>query len=80
MKIVQLTLSDFLLVKDSGISKMTVNFTAPVQLIIGSNGCGKSSWSRQLSPTPQSRSLFGKKGFKSLTIEKDGFEYKLESE
>jgi hypothetical protein len=80
MKIVQLTLSDFLLVKDSGISKMTVNFTTAIQLIIGSNGCGKSQYSKQLSVYPASRSLFGKKGFKSLIIEKDGFEYKLESE
>lgn len=80
MRIVQLTLSDFLLIKDSDISKIKVAMTAPVQLIIGTNGSGKSSWARQLSVYPSSRSLFGKKGFKSLVIEKDGFEYKLESE
>lgn len=80
MRIVQLSLTDFLLVKDSGISKLEIDFTENVQLIIGSNGSGKSSCLRQLSTTPSSRSLFGKKGFKSLTIEKDGTLYRLDSE
>lgn len=75
-----LTLYDFILVKESGIQEMTVNFTEKVQVIIGTNGSGKSSTLRQLSPFPAVRSLFGKKGFKSLVIEKDGVSYRLETE
>lgn len=80
MKFVQLTLTDYNLVKDSGIHSLTIDFEEDVQLIIGSNGSGKTSILKQLSPIPQSRSLFGKQGFKRLLIEHDGQYYKLESE
>lgn len=80
MRFVNLVLKDFELLKDSGISQLNVDFTSDVQLIIGSNGCGKSTTLSQLSPYPASRSIFSKNGYKSQTIEKDGVYYKLDSE
>ena len=80
MRISSLTLNEYLLLKDSDITEMSVTFTEPVQLIIGSNGSGKSSLLRQLSLYPSVRSLFGKSGFKSLVVEKDSVYYKLDSE
>lgn len=80
MRFIQLDLNDFLLTRDSGITKLSVTFTELVQLIIGTNGSGKSSVMRQLSPYPAARSLFDKTGFKSQIIEHDGIYYRLESE
>lgn len=73
-------LSDFLLVKDSGISYLDIQFNEDVQVIIGSNGSGKTQTTRQLSLYPPVRSLFGKKGFKQLVVENHGQEYILESQ
>ena len=80
MRIASLQLNDFLFIKDSGINELSVTFTEPVQIIIGSNGSGKSVTLRQLSPYPTVRSMFGKAGFKSLVLEKNGVYYKLDSE
>lgn len=73
-------LSDFLLVKDSGISYLEIDFNEDVQVVIGSNGSGKTSCVRQLSLYPPVRSLFGKKGYKQLKIENSGQDYILESQ
>lgn len=80
MRIASLRLDDFEPYKDSGISTMDVTFTEDFQVIIGTNGSGKSQTMRQLSLFPTVRSLFGKKGFRSTVIEKDGRYYRLESE
>lgn len=80
MRIMQLILTDYLLFKDSAIHELTVDFSEQVQLIVGSNGSGKSALLRQLSPVPSSRSMFGKDGYRCLVIEHDGIYYKLESE
>lgn len=80
MRFAGLILNDYNFVKDSGIEKISVTFTEKVQVIIGSNGSGKSAILRQLDPYPAVRSSFGKQGFKSQIIEHDGVYYRLESE
>lgn len=42
MRIASLMLTDFSLIKDSGIQELSATFTEEVQLIIGRNGCGKA--------------------------------------
>jgi energy-coupling factor transporter ATP-binding protein EcfA2 len=74
-------LRDFAPYRDSGIRELHASFTARVQIIIGTNGCGKSQTLRQLSPDPVSRGKFEeKKGFKSTVFEKDGTYYRLETD
>lgn len=80
MRFTQLSLNDYIPLTDSAITLLTVKYTSDVQITIGTNGSGKSSYSRQLSPYPAPRSIFGKQGFKALTIEKDGETFRLESE
>lgn len=80
MRITQLQLDDFTLLRDSNISHLVIDYTENLQLILGTNGSGKSSVCRQLSTTPTSRSLFDKKGMKSLTIENEQGTYRLESD
>jgi len=50
-----------------------------LQLIIGTNGCGKSSLLSELSPLPSSPVDFNKGGFKRIEIEHRGDLYILES-
>lgn len=80
MRIMSLSLEDFIPFKGNGFYKLEVDFTSDVQILLGTNGSSKSSSMRQLSPYSSSRSIFNKNGFKTLVIEKDGVIYKLESE
>lgn len=80
MRITQLTLTDFVPHADSGLSKLTIDFTEDVQIWLGTNGGGKSATQRNLSPYPTPRSMFGKSGHKTLTIETEGHCFTLESD
>jgi hypothetical protein len=80
MKILSLSLEDFIPFKNNTFNKLEVEYTSDVQIILGSNGSSKTTSTRQLSPYSSSKSLFNKDGFKTLLIEKDGVIYKLESE
>jgi hypothetical protein len=80
MKVTSLTLHNYLLFKDSDIKTLIAKFEENIQIIIGSNGSGKSSLLFQISTIPPRRSMFGKEGSKILTVEKDGVEYRLVSD
>lgn len=81
MRITQLTLTDFAPHSDAGISKLTVDFTENVQIILGTNGGGKTQTVKQLSPYSANRGIFAdKSGHKSLTIEVDDQCFTLESD
>ena len=49
-------------------------------VIIGGNGCGKSTLVKQLTPIPPTKSLYTKNGYKELHIVHDGSEYVLISD
>ena len=80
MRITQISLNDYLLFKDSGITNLHIDYTEDVQIILGSNGSGKTQLMRQLSPYPASRSLFGKTGHKAITFQVADGAYRLESD
>lgn len=81
MRIASAILKDFAPFKDTGINELHVSFTEKVQIILGTNGSGKSQFLKQLSPYPPTRGMFeDKKGFKSQVFERDGVYYRLESE
>lgn len=63
--------------KLSGINKLSLTASAPMQLILGTNGSGKSSLLEALSPFPQPKSDFKKSGYKILEIEHNGTDYVL---
>lgn len=50
-----------------------------IQLVLGSNGSGKSSLMRELSPFPANPKDFHKDGYKRITIDHRGHRYVLES-
>ena len=51
----------------------------PLQLILGTNGSGKSSLLQELTPLPANHQDYKKEGFKVITIEHNGSTYVLKS-
>lgn len=62
------------------ISEFTLTASANLQIILGTNGCGKSSLLEALSPYPQPSSDYTKGGYKLLEIEHNNSAYTLISE
>ena len=79
MLITELKLRKFKRFALSQIDEFTITPTALIQLILGSNGCGKSSLIRQLSPLPASADDFYKDGSKVIHISSRGNNYILQS-
>ena len=78
MKITGLILYDYVRLRVSRIRELEINTESDnVQLIIGSNGSGKSSVMHELFPFPPIKSSFGKEGFKELSLQHNNALYKL---
>jgi len=57
------------------IRKITITPQSPIQLILGTNGCGKSSLIDLLTPLPAEKESFVKGGSKTIHIESHGRHY-----
>lgn len=79
MFIHSLTLEHYLPFLLRGVKRVHINFTSIYQLIIGTNGTGKSSILRQLSPLPAEKTDFGTHGFKEIVISHQTNRYRLVS-
>lgn len=78
MKILGLNLCDYKRLYVSRIREVDIDTTSNnTQLIIGSNGSGKSSLMHELFPFPPIKSSFGKIGFKSLNLQHNNAQYRL---
>lgn len=64
----------------SNIDYLNLKPTQPIQLIIGTNGSGKSSLVSEITPLPSNKDDFSKEGYKKITIMHKGIEYLLTSE
>ena len=62
------------------ISEFALEASSTIQIVLGTNGCGKSSLLEALSPYPQPSSDFRKGGFKLLEIEHNNNIYTLVSD
>lgn len=62
------------------ISKLIIKPTEKIQLILGTNGSGKSSLIKELTPLPANAQDYDKKGYKVITIEHNGNDYILSSQ
>ena len=63
----------------NSINEFTITPTAVVQLILGTNGCGKSSLIRELTPLPPNQNDYHKDGYKTIVIYNRGITYTLKS-
>ena len=79
MKILSLELFGYNRFNLSNITKFKITPKSSIQIIIGTNGCGKSSLLEALSPYPQPKSDFITGGEKSLELEHNNSHYLLVS-
>lgn len=79
MKYISITLNGFKRFMLGGIDKFHMDIKESLQLILGSNGSGKSSLVDQLTPLPAHPSDFTKTGSKVIVIEHNENTYTLSS-
>lgn len=78
MRILNLTLCDYKRLRVSNIKEIEIDTSENnIQLIIGSNGSGKSSIMHEFFPFPPIKSSFGKTGFKALSLQHNNKLYNL---
>jgi len=77
MKIEHLNLNNLIQFQTSKIVNFDMQITEPIQIIIGTNGSGKSSLLRELFPNPPTKPLFSSDGFKSLIVSHECKTYEL---
>jgi DNA repair exonuclease SbcCD ATPase subunit len=74
-RILSLTLVGFTRIALNEIRKITLTPSSNIQLILGTNGCGKSSLLDQLTPLPAEKNDFFKGGSKTIEIESQGHRF-----
>ena len=80
MKIQKLILSQYNRFALSEIPYICIDFSTPMQLILGTNGSGKSSLLSELTPLPANPQDFEKGGFKELHVNFKGDEFIIRSD
>lgn len=80
MKILNLLLSKYKRLSLNNIQRFEYNPESLVQMIIGTNGSGKSSVMRELSPLPAYHGDYEKGGMKQIVIEHHNKNYRLISD
>ena len=73
-------LRGFIAFRFAQITELDVCFTDFLQVVLGTNGSGKSSLLRQLSPSPPIRTHFGPNGYKELIVEHRGSVFRIVSD
>lgn len=79
MNILELTLSGYKRLMLNNIKRLTLKPESIYQLILGTNGSGKSSVLAELGPLPANSSDYVKNGYKYIKIEHKGSIYELTS-
>ncbi len=75
--ILSIELVDYLRLKPNGIYRIVITMDNLYQIIIGTNGSGKSSILRQLTPLPADTKEFGPNGLKDLRVLANNVYYRL---
>ena len=79
MKILSATFKGFKRMKLNDVRVFTMTMTEMIQLILGTNGCGKSSMLLELTPLPADKSAYYSGGSKTIEITHRGSFYRSES-
>lgn len=74
-----LQLTGFKRTKLAGVSSVEVKFESPLQVILGTNGCGKTSVMRQATPWPPETEHFMPGGSKVCHVIRNGDKYVTKS-
>lgn len=79
MKYTELVLRDYNRMSLNNIDYFSIQPIKPIQLILGTNGSGKSSMVSEMTPLPPNANDFSPTGGKKVSIESQGSVYTLES-
>lgn len=79
MKFISIELAGYTRISLSGINYIKLTPTEDIQLILGTNGSGKSSLLDEITPLPSNPNNYLKEGFSVKTISHNGFTYRLKS-
>ena len=79
MRIKEIEIKDNTRLMIRGTTYIKLTFTDIHQLIIGTNGCGKSTIIQELTPLPPNGNDYIKNGYKKIVVEHDDKEYTLTS-
>ncbi len=79
MRIIKIELNKYNLFVLADFDKFTYMPEHKMALVLGTNGCGKSSLLRELSPLPASKEFFYENGYKRIEIEHHNSYYVLSS-
>lgn len=79
MPITALELVGYRRLRTTSIDKLAIQFKERLQLILGGNGCGKSSLLAELFPLPAETAMYRKDGYKRSVYEVHGSVYELMS-
>ena len=77
MRITQIEIYNYIPLLHCGTKRIKVDINANALIVIGTNGCGKSSLFRELTPYPANRADYEKNGYKKLIIEHEKSTYEL---
>lgn len=82
MRLISYTLRGFTVFKFFKIESLSIRYSEDIQIILGTNGSGKSSYLRTLTPYPLSRSMFkdDANGYREMVLEHNGHVYTLISD
>ena len=79
MFIIRLSVKGYKRIMLSNIRELSIDFNSPYQIILGTNGSGKSSLLKEISPMPGNPNDYEKGGRKYIEIRHHNHHYKLES-
>lgn len=77
LRLIYLELKGYIRLKPNGVTRFRLDIDNPYQIIIGSNGSGKSSIMKELTPLPGNHKQFTRNGYKIIFLEYNGTFYKL---
>lgn len=81
MRIKEITLDDYIAFSFNNISHFRLRASSPIQVVIGLNGCGKSSLAREFNPKPAiSTDFVSKRGMKQIIAEHNDLDYRITSD
>lgn len=77
LRLIYLELKGYIRLKPNGVTRFRLDIDNPYQIIIGSNGSGKSSIMKELTPLPGNHKQFTRNGYKIIFLEFNGEFFKL---
>lgn len=80
MRLTRCDISGLVTFRFSGIKRLQLSFNEETQIIIGTNGYGKSHLLSQLNPLPPNRSEYEKEGYRIIELDHDNSKFVLTSD